>query len=224
MIKDLENTFFLDYNNDIVKEFIQENINNNSTEVEKAISLFYAVRDKILYDPYQIILEPESLKASSVIKRKYGYCVEKAAVLTACLRGAGIKAKIGFANVKNHLTTYKLKNLMKSDVFAYHGYTAIFLNNKWIKVTPAFNLSLCKRAKIKPLDFDGDNNSLFHEFDNLGRKHMEYLQDFGTFDDIPFEKIIDIYEEYYPHLNVRKEKSFGSLNKVNFENEEIITE
>ena len=216
---ELKETYFFDYNSDIVQNFLEKLNLEKLNEKEKAIRIYYAVRDLIRYDPYHIDLNKESLKSSSVIKRKYGYCVEKALTLCSCLRGAGIYSRIGFANVVNHLNSKRLASILKTDIFAYHGYTEIFIEDKWVKATPAFNKELCEKANIKPLDFNGFEDSIFHPFDNSGNKHMEYIHDYGVFEDLPFETILDAYEEFYPHLEVRKNKSFGMIKKVKFEDE-----
>jgi hypothetical protein len=89
---------------------------------------------------------------------------------------------------------------MGSNLFIYHGYTEIFLNGAWVKATPAFNLSLCRRFHVNPLEFDGVHDSLFHEFDASGHRHMEYMRDHGTFADLPFEQIFTAYEKQYPDM------------------------
>ena len=216
----LLNTYFLDYETDIVKNFIELHTKPNQSKSQNAVSLYYAVRDKIKYDPYHIILKKENIRASEVINRKYGYCVEKALVMVACMRGIGIPSKIGFANVKNHLSSPRLFDLMKTDVFVFHGYADIFLNGKWVKATPAFNSSLCEKTNTLPLEFDGNGDSIFHSFDREGKKHMEYLQDFGSLEDLPFERMMEEYERFYPHLNVRESGSFGNFRlKASFEEE-----
>ncbi len=84
----LKSTYFVDYENQIISDFVNSKIEDSMNVKEKAIAIFYAVRDEILYDPYRIVLKPEFMKASSVISRKYGYCVEKSLVLTTCFRYA----------------------------------------------------------------------------------------------------------------------------------------
>ena len=69
-----------------------------------------------------------------------------------------------------------------------------------MKATPAFDSALCERARIKPLDFDGETNSLFQPFDPAGRRHMEYLSDRGTFADVPFDTIQADFTAAYPGL------------------------
>ncbi len=77
--------------------------------------------------------------------------------------------------------------MMDGDVFHWHAYTSLFLEGKWVKATPAFDLALCDRHKVKPLDFDGRNDLILHPFDEAGRKHMEYVRFVGEFDDFPYE-------------------------------------
>lgn len=215
----LKSTFYIDSDSDIVQNFIHNLYLDNLSEIEKTKKIYLAVRDGVRYDPYNIILTPEELKASSVLKRKYGFCVEKAVTLAACARAAGIPAKVGFANVKNHLNSKRLQNLMKSDIFVFHGYTELFIKGKWVKATPAFNASLCQRAGIVPLEFDGENDSIFHAFNQSGKQHMEYLVDHGSFTDLPYDRMMDEYETFYPHLKVKERNSFGSLKTARFEEE-----
>jgi hypothetical protein len=218
----LSSTYFIDFENQIISDFVDRKIKESMTTTEKAIAIFYAVRDELFYDPYRIVLKAEFMRASAVVSRKFGYCVEKSLVLTTCLRYAGIPARLGFADVKNHLNTKRLHELMQTDVFAYHGYTEVFLEGKWVKATPAFNLSLCQKAKILPLEFDGKTDSIFHPLDANGKKHMEYITDHGAYEDLPLEEILQAYERYYPHLNVRESGTFGKLKNVQFQNEKFL--
>lgn len=198
MNNNLQATDIIDSDNSEVISFAQQAIGQTTDQKEQAIKLYYAVRDEFRYDPYRIQFTPNGLKASAVIKQGYGYCVSKAVLLAAAGRAVGIPTRLGFADVKNHLSSEKLKQVMQSDVFSWHGYTEFYLDNKWVKATPAFNKLLCDKTGIKPLEFDGENDSVFHEFDQAGNKHMEYLKDHGPFDDLPFQKIAEAYKKQYP--------------------------
>lgn len=198
MNNNLQATDIIDSDNSEVISFAQQAIGQTTDQKEQAIKLYYAVRDEFRYDPYRIQFTPNGLKASAVIKQGYGYCVSKAVLLAAAGRAVGIPTRLGFADVKNHLSSEKLKQAMQSDVFSWHGYTEFYLDNKWVKATPAFNKLLCDKTGIKPLEFDGENDSVFHEFDQAGNKHMEYLKDHGPFDDLPFQKIAEAYKKQYP--------------------------
>jgi len=194
----LQPTYFIDSDHPQVIEFASKNCESGVTEIEKAISLYYAVRDGIRYDPYSIEPSKESMKASSVLSKGKGYCVAKAVLLAACARSQKISARLGFADVKNHLNTKRLKELMGTDTFVYHGYTELFLNNKWVKATPAFNLTLCNNFNVKPLEFDGTKDSIFHPLDKSGNKHMEYVEDHGTFSDLPWDTLLAAMMKSYP--------------------------
>lgn len=196
----LQPTRFIDSDSPTVIEFARSSIGEAKTEIEHAVRLYYSVRDGIRYDPYHIDFNPETLKASAVLARKTGFCVEKAILLAAAARVVGIPSRLGFANVRNHLTTERLRRVMQTDVFVFHGYTELFLENKWVKATPAFNLSLCERFGVKPLEFDGRHDSIFHPFDHQGNRHMEYLYDYGQFADLPYEKMVDEFRTHYSRL------------------------
>ena len=194
----LNPTYYIDSDHPAVVEFANQNTKSVDKEIEKAVQLYYAVRDGIRYNPYSMEPGKESMKASSVLDRGQGYCVAKAVLLAACARSQKIPARLGFADVNNHLNTKRLKELMGTDVFVYHGYTELFLNNKWVKATPAFNLELCNNFNVKPLEFDGTKDSIFHPFDKSGNKHMEYVKDHGLFADLPWETILADMKKSYP--------------------------
>ncbi|MGE4242651.1 transglutaminase-like domain-containing protein [Ramlibacter sp.] len=168
------------------------------TDRERAVSLYYAVRDGFRYDPYRIDLTPGGMSASSVIENGHGWCVPKATLLAAVCRAAGIPARVGFADVRNHLSTERMREQMKTDVFAWHGYADLWIDGAWRKATPAFNVELCEKFGLLPLDFDGVSDSIFHPFDATGHRHMEYIRQRGTFDDVPLQALIDGFREVYP--------------------------
>ncbi|MGD8950846.1 MAG: transglutaminase family protein [Desulfobacterales bacterium] len=194
----LEPTYFIDSDSPAIIAYASATCHGKDTDIDRAIALYYGVRDDIRYDPYSVEDKREALRASSVLKRKAGFCVAKAVLLTAVLRSQKIPARLGFADVRNHLVTQRLKALMEIDLFIYHGYIEVFLNDKWVKATPAFNLSLCQNFNVKPLEFDGIHDSIFHEFDTHGNRHMEYVNDHGTFADLPYETIFEAFKRQYP--------------------------
>ena len=194
----LQPTYYIDSDHPEIIAFAEQHSRSGKTDTKKAIEIYYAVRDGIRYNPYSIEPKKESMKASTILMRRHGYCVAKAVVLAACLRSRKIPARLGFADVRNHLNTERLRKLMGTDVFVYHGYTEIFLNGKWVKATPAFNLELCCNFNVKPLEFDGTKHSVFHPFDKSGNFHMEYVKDHGVFSDLPWDIIIAGAMERYP--------------------------
>ena len=182
-----------------VQAFTKKNVSGKG-EIEKAVSLYYAVRDGIRYNPFLDFSDDAVFRGSHCIETGQGFCIGKAALYAACARAAGIPSRVGFADVKNHLTTPALRARMGSDLFVYHGFTELELEGKWVKATPAFNVELCRRFRVKPLEFDGREDSIFHQYDEDDRRHMEYLRLRGSYADVPVEEITLAFREAYPVL------------------------
>ena len=195
-------TSLVDSDADAVREFVSLALRDapDQSAKTKAIRLFDAVRDRIKYDPFHLGVTPDDYRASRIAQRASNYCVPKAILLTAALRAAGIPAAVGFADVRNHLNSPKLADLMGTDLFIYHGYVALWLDGKMFKVTPAFNTELCERFGVKQLIFDGANDALFHEFDAKNQRHMEYVNDRGWFADPPIDALLEDMRKTYPKL------------------------
>lgn len=189
-----------------------------SGERERAVALYYAVRDGFRYDPYVVRPDATCFTASSVVKSGRGFCISKAALLAAAARAAGIPARVGFADVKNHLTSPRLREMMSSDQFLYHGYTEMWIESRWVKSTPAFDHRLCEKAGVQSLEFDGRTDSLFHPLDRSGRRHMEYLRDHGSRTDVPDGEILLAWKHFYPHLD----RWGGATPGTRFENEVVV--
>ena len=196
----LSSARFIDSDSADVVAFAHDVISGATGEVDKVQRLYAAVRDGIAYDPYVNFADPTNFRASGVLAARRGFCVGKAALLAACCRAAGIAARVGYADVRNHMTSPKLYERIKTDVFIWHSYAELFVAGRWVKATPAFDAALCARVGIAPLAFDGETDSLFQPFDRAGRRHMEYLKDRGAFADVPFETMLADFRATYPAL------------------------
>ncbi|MGH7002529.1 MAG: transglutaminase-like domain-containing protein [Alphaproteobacteria bacterium] len=201
-----EPTYYINFDEPAVRDFAADRVRGARTDVDKAIRLFYAVRDEIRYDPYSLRFGPEFFRASYTLDQKVGWCVPKGVLMAAASRSAGLSARVGYADVRNHLTTPRLMDLMGTDIFSYHGYVEIYLNDRWVKATPVFDKSLCERFKVVPQEFDGAKDSLFQQFDAVGRRHMEYVKDHGPYDDLPLEEIMDDFSSRYPKYVERQRR------------------
>ncbi|MEM7095456.1 MAG: transglutaminase family protein [Actinomycetota bacterium] len=193
----LEPTWFIDSESEAVIDFAAEAAAGESTDREVAVALFLAVRDGFRYDPYNTSYEPEAFRASTIVDTDANWCVPKSVLLTAAARARGIPARLGFSDVKNHLTSEKLMESMGTDLFAWHGYSELLLDGEWRKASSAFNIELCERFGVKVLDFDGTNDALMHPFDEAGNRHMEYVNQRGSFDDLPLDDILATFAEIY---------------------------
>lgn len=193
----LDPTPTLDADHPDVIAYAKQNRGPSDDPVKIAVSLYDAVRDDIRYDPYSIEMSVQALKASTTLRTRRAWCVPKAALLGACCRVFKIPARLGYADVRNHLSTKRMREVMKTDIFHWHGYTDIFLNDQWVKATPAFNIELCEKFSIKVLNFDGTRDSIYQPFDLKGNRHMEYLRYRGEFADIPIDRMRDYFIRQY---------------------------
>lgn len=195
-----------------IRRIVQKVITDQTTSIEKAIALYLEVRDSIAYTPYRPYGVEQMYHVSSCIADGKGCCVEKSAVLAACARSVGIPARVGYANVKNHLSTPRLLAMLETDIFYWHGYTELWLNGIWVKATPVFDAALCEKMGVDPLAFDGLNDSIFQPHNSAGHPHMEYLVDHGRYADVPAKTLMKAYAKYYPKL-LREYKGSESFLK-----------
>jgi len=194
---DVEPTSFIDADHPDVARWAAEVTAGCADDRSRAVALFHAVRDGWRYDPYGTSRDPADYRASTILSTSTAWCVPKSILFAAGLRAVGIPARLGYADVRNHLTTEKLSARMGTDLFVYHGYVAVYLDGQWWKVSSAFNIELCERFGTKVLEWDGTHDALMHPFDEAGRRHMEYVRDRGAYRDVPLDDIFTCFDEVY---------------------------
>ena len=222
----LDPTAIIDSDHPDITAHAEKTIDGAENPLEQAVKLYYAVRDGIWYDPYYPFYLPEHYRASNVLRSGRGYCVCKASLLCALGRACRIPSRVGFADVKNHLATRQLLEFLGSDLFVYHGYVEFFLENKWVKATPAFNKELCEKHNVAPLEFNGRDDSIFHPFNLEHQQFMEYTADHGVFADIPLEKILVAWKVAYGTNRVRNWidnfEKHGTISDRDFYKEDVV--
>ena len=199
-MKYLKTTYYFDYESDEIQKLIQEFKTDTLTPKEKAKQVYLKIRDQWRYNPYRISLNKNSYKASVISKKTETHCIDKSILLIASLRGLKIPAKIHLAKVKNHIGVERLVEKFGTNEISPHGMVDLVLDGKWLKASPAFNIELCHKCNVNPLEFDGEKDSIFQEFDNSGNKFMQYLEDYGSFEDVPLDFIIKNFKENYPEI------------------------
>lgn len=193
----LHPTGYIDSGHPRVTAFAQQAVGDASNLRTRATRLFTAVRDGLRYNPWVVETDPAEYRASRILEREGSWCVPKSIVLVAASRSVGVPARLGFADVRNHLATEKLLATLGTDLFIFHGYVEFHLGDGWVKATPAFNRELCERFGVSPLEFDGQRDALLHEFDGQGRSYMEYVNDRGAYDDVPLEEFFTEFRAVY---------------------------
>lgn len=194
----LSETSILNFS-DLSFDSFLEGVDLSGNDKERAIQLYYHVRDAFLYDPFHLDLRPEFLQASHVLTKKRAWCVEKSIVLAACARKVGIPSSLGYAIVVNHIGTEKLTHYLRKEEIVFHGYVSLFIEGKWVKCTPAFDKMICRINKVEPLDWDGETDSMFQAFQG-DQQFMEYVHFYGDFEDVPVELMNAEMKLHYPHL------------------------
>ncbi len=196
----LNATYFVDSDNAEVVEYANKHTAGLQSEREKAIGLYLAIRDGFKYDPYRLDFRPQGLKASDVLRRDYGHCVSKAVLLAATARVVGIPSRLAFFNVKNHIATERLEQFLKTNELVFHGCTELYLEGRWVKATPAFNAALCQKLNVATLEFDGQEDSVFQQFDKSGNVFMHYTHEYGSFHDLPYDLMMRQFRSHYGFL------------------------
>lgn len=194
----LRPTEFLDHEHPAVRTFVEEATAGAADDRERVARLFARVRDGIRYDATNFPLERDTYRASAVVGASSAFCVPKAVLLAAGARALGIPARLAFADVRNHLQTPRMREMMGTDLFLWHGYAELLVDGAWRKASPAFNAELCARFGVEALDFDGTADAILHPFSGDGSRYMEYVNERGSYEDLPFEEFMTGILEAYP--------------------------
>ena len=207
LTKELEDlirpTSFLDHESPEVREFVGKALSNKgigdeAPAREKAVALYYAVRDDVLYEVYDIDLSREGLRASTIARNGQGFCLQKSILYAAAVRSVGVPSRIVLADVRNHLASDRLKALIGGEVF-FHALNSVHLDGRWVKATPVFNKLLCRLYGMPTLEFDGTEDSVYHPYGD-GSAEMEFLTAHGEFDDVPYEFVMASMRQRHPNF------------------------
>ena len=190
MEKFLQPTSYMDCRAPSVKEKAESIIHGAAGQRDKAVRIFYFARDGIKYTIYGQRSRPEHFRASTILSAGEGYCVQKAILLVALARAASIPARLRFAAIRSHVLSKEMLEKRGSNVFPYHGYTDLYLEGSWVKAAPTFDIVSCANAGLRPVEFDGQHDALLPSTTLDGRRHIEYVEDRGVFEDVPFDLIM----------------------------------
>ncbi|OGP95583.1 MAG: transglutaminase [Deltaproteobacteria bacterium RBG_16_47_11] len=218
-------TSIIDSDHKSIQGYAHGVIGKSTDPIDIAVKLYLAARDGIRYAPYTPFHLPDHYRASSVLYRGRGFCVPKASFLCALGRACGIPSRVGFATVRNHLATKQLIVFIGSDLFVYHGFVEFYLGEKWVKATPAFNIELCQKHHVPPLEFNGREDSLFQAYNLENKKFMEYVEFHGIETDIPVDRIVKSWMKAYGETRVKswikKFQETEGQSLSHFEKEEV---
>ena len=205
----LDETEYIDHNHPLIRELSAPFRSLTGTE-EKIRAVYLKVRDGWRYNPYQISFQKNDFRASDIASRTEGHCIDKAILMVALLRALQIPARIHLAKVTNHLAVERLIERLGSHELAPHGMVGVFNGEAWVKASPTFNKALCEKFGVEPLEFSGREDALLQAFNTQGDQFMEYLEDYGYFEDVPFDFILKTFREQYPEMY----KRYGTSGRI----------
>lgn len=161
-----------------------------TTDVDKAVKLFAFVRDEIRYNIYMITMFLDEFRASFVLEAGKGYCVQKAVLLAALSRAAGVPNRIVLARIRNHRVPEKLYARTGTRVFPAHGFNQFHLRGRWVSAAATFDRRLCEQAGVPIVEFDGTRDALLPERALDGGAYIQYLEHYDPQADLPLDWIV----------------------------------
>ena len=87
--------------------------------------------------------------------------------------------------------------MLGTSLITHHGYDELYIDGRWVKVTPIFDLKMCQENRIIPVEFDGKNDAMFHSHNRDGELHIEYVHDYGHYQDVPLAEILAGWNQAY---------------------------
>ena len=205
-----------------VKDKAREVTEGLQTDREKAVALYYFVRDEIRHNAYAELYDLSLYKASAVLEASNGICQQKSILLCALARAVGIPARLGFVDVNDYQLSESFKQMIGGiNVFPFHGFAELFVDGRWVHASPAYDIETCRRKRFIPVEFDGVNDAKDSRRTEDGELHIEHLEYHGPYEDFPWDEIQNYYKEWAARLGigwdelkeagerVRQTKSYG---------------
>ncbi len=193
----LQPTSSIDCDQPLIVKMVGELTRGCVTASEKAVRLFYYVRDKCHYNMYDLSKDLDDYRSSRILEKGQGWCMPKAILLTSLCRAAGIPSRLILTSIRNHKSPPEAVEMMGTNVFFPHVYNHFYLNGNWVKAAPTFDYDICKRIGVPAVEFDGVNDAVLPGQDLAGERYIEYLWEYGIFADIPWKIIAEVGFEIY---------------------------
>jgi transglutaminase-like putative cysteine protease len=215
-------TEIIDCHSQAIQDKAREVTEGLGSDGDKAIALYYFVRDKIKHNAYAELYVLENYKASVILEVGSGICQQKAILLTALARAAGIPARLGFVDVHDNQLSESFKQMIGGiDLFPFHGFAELYVDGKWVHASPAYDIETCRRKGFVPVDFDGVNDAIDSPYTENGEPHIEHIEYHGPYADFPWDEMLSYYQGWAAKLgmgweelkqageSVRQSKSWG---------------
>ena len=172
------------------------------TPIERAKRVFEFVRDEITYD-FLAKLKREEYEASYTLRVGQGFCTQKAVLLAALGRGAGIPTALVLTDLRdNSLPERVIRAMGGSNLFEYHGSVAFHLGGRWVKADATLSPDVVRRRRYRPVEFNGRQDALLAPTTLEGKPHIRYESVRGVYADLPFDEMVRVLEERFQRIDV----------------------
>ncbi len=195
--KYLKVTETMDHDHPMIRSVVNCISGERSSRRDVLTRLFYCVRDGCRYNMYKGSWDLKDYRASKVLQEGEGFCIQKSVLLAAMARAAGIPSRFILAAIRNHKTPPEVVRAMGNNLFFPHIYDEFYIENRWVKAAPTFDKYLCQRINAPTVEFSGEHDAILPPLDFEGLLYVEYVEDFGTFEDIPWEFILQTLPRFY---------------------------
>lgn len=175
---------------------------------ERAAALFRFVRDEVRYE-FMAKLTAEEYRASYVLRERRGFCVQKAVLMCALSRAAGVPCALVLSDLVDHSLSPKIASALGTNMMFHHGLNAIHVDGRWLKADASLSPDLTSRKGYRLVDFDGTADALLPATTLAGTPHATYARFHGTYADLPFERMLNAFIEAYRHANVQALAELG---------------
>jgi len=199
----------MDHNHPVIRSVVRSLIGEKSQPKDVLRRLFYFVRDNCRYNMYKASWNLEDYRASKILQEGEGFCVQKSILLAALARAAEIPSRFILTAIRNHKTPPEVVAAMGSNLFFPHIFPEFYVDQRWIKLAPTFDKYLCARINVPTVEFDGENHAILLPFDFEGNPYIEYVHEYGTFEDIPWDLVSQTLPRLYDKTYFEWQ---GSLN------------
>jgi hypothetical protein len=211
----LKCTEIIDCDSNSIKEKALEVTKGLKTDKEKAVALFYFVRDKIKHNAYVPLYDANRYKASSTLKEGNGMCQNKAILLVALARAVGIPARLGFVDVEDHQLSDSFKQMIGGvNTMPFHGFAELYIDGRWVHASPAYDLATCQKKGFIPVEFDGVKDAKDSEYTKNGQLHMKHIQYHGPYEDLPLDEIYSYYREWIAKMGKAWDDFQGASEEI----------
>ena len=162
-------------------------LTQGTTDPDEVVgALFAFVRDTIAYDMAPDLSGDDPWRASGTLARGRGFCQQKAVLLAALLRAAGIPAALSFQVLRSHQIPPHYVEFLGGQDMDVHGLSLVHLGGVWRRIDATLDRSLCDRRGYRIVEYrPGTDDLLLPETTLAGDQHFEIIEELGHYLEIP---------------------------------------